>query len=375
MLSFPLSEKTISNLRELSSQAAVLSASLRSLSEEEKEAIHCFARVSQIGASTRIENAVLTDSEVLWIDTLLSKSAKPTAFKEEEKRIEDKLSKDKERSIEEVAGCRNMLLLIYEQGKDFFPFTESDLRGFHKELLQFYPSANHYLGKYKTVTNSVIERNHQTGEERIVFKTADPGPITDVVMKELVQWYNENHSGNPWTFAVACEFVYRFLSIHPFQDGNGRLSRGLFLLVLLQSPDLGLSQIARYVAIDRQIERHRREYYYVLQKCSGGRFYEAPNEYKIEFFLNFMIKMMNLAFRDIEVYRKRYAVIKKLSLSALKVLDCFKEFPEKRLQVKEIAGQTDLPTRTVSHVTQILLKSELIQSGGQGAGTYYQVIF
>ncbi|MGV8949280.1 MAG: hypothetical protein ACOH2E_07980 [Candidatus Paracaedibacter sp.] len=71
-----------------------------------------------IGASTRIENAQLTDSEVNWLDTILSEDGKTTALDQNRALIEDKLSKDRERSIEKVAGCRAMLLLIYEDYKD-----------------------------------------------------------------------------------------------------------------------------------------------------------------------------------------------------------------------------------------------------------------
>ena len=68
-----------------------------------------------------------------------------------------------------------------------------------------------------------------------MFQTADAGPITTSAMKDLVGWYNEILPLSPWTIEITLEFVYRFLAIHPFQDGNGRLGRGLFLLSLLQS--------------------------------------------------------------------------------------------------------------------------------------------
>ena len=88
-----------------------------------------------------------------------------------------------------------------------------------------------------------------------------------------------------------------------------------------------------------------------------------------------MMKMIALAFEDVGVYRERYASVQELSKSALQVLECFKEFPEKRLQVKDIALETGLPTRTVSHAVQILLKNKLIQKQGQSSSTRYQVIF
>ena len=375
MLSYQIDEKLSFQLRDLSNKIAVSSALLSGLPDAEREAIHHFARVSQVGASTRIENAVLTDSEVNWIDTLLSKDAHVTAFQDKRRMIIDKLSKDRERSIEEVVGCRDMLLLIYEQGRDFFPLTETIIRALHQQLLKFHPPAHHYLGKYKTATNSVVERNVKTGTQRTVFQTADPGPMTDTAMRKLIDWYNGALSKYPWTLAVACEFVFRFLAIHPFQDGNGRLGRGLFLLSLLHSSDEPLANSARYIAIDRQIERHRPEYYFVLQQCSGGKFNQDSREYHVEHFLKYMLKIMNLALNDIEVYRKRYEVIAKLPDSALQVLECLKEYPERRLQTKDMSKSTGRPHRTLNHAIRSLLKNSLIQKRGQGSATRYQIVF
>ncbi len=375
MLSFVLGEKIQLKIKELHEDMAIAWREISALTEDEKESLHQIARVSQIGASTRIENAVLTDAEVDWIDTLLSATPRPTAFEEEFRRIENKLSKDKERSFEEVAGCRNMLLLIYERGREFFPFTEMDLRGLHQELLRFYPPASHYLGSYKTVTNSVVERNHRTGAERVVFKTAEPGPITAAAVTDLMQWYNATLPQYPWTIAVACEFVYRFLAIHPFQDGNGRISRGLFALALLQSSDPILAGLVRYLPIDRHIERHRAEYYAVLQRCSGGVFHHDPTAYRIEYFLEFMLRVMRGAVKDVAVHRERYRIMRDLSPAAQQVLQCFREHPETRLQTKDLIALTQLPRRTVNHALKTLAAASLIRSQGQGAGTRYQIIF
>lgn len=328
-----------------------------------------------VGASTRIENAVLTDPEIDWIDTVLTKDGHPSAFAKNLDLIENKLSKDRERSIEEVVGCRDLLLLVYEQSGDFFPLTESVLRGFHHELLKYYPGASHHLGRYKTVTNSVVERNAKTGEERAVFQTADPGPLTETAMSDLVSWYNQALPTNPWGVAVACELVFRFLAIHPFQDGNGRLGRALFLLALLQSPDKDVSQVARYIAIDRQIERHKREYYAALQRSSSGKYHQDPTEYRYEYFLNYMIKVLKLALDDIAVYRKTYAAIQSLSPAAKAVLEGLKGYPEKRLSTKDLLELTRLPRRTVVYSLGTLIKFGLIQRYGQGAGVRYQIVF
>ncbi len=328
-----------------------------------------------VGSSTRIENAILTDSEVDWIDSILSKDGKKTSFDAHKNQIEDKLSKDKERSIEEVAGCRTLLLLIYEQAKEYLPASEFILRSLHGALLQHYSKAGVSKGVYKDKPNSVVEENHDTGGKKSIFKTADPGITTQMAMKELVDWYNVAIKDEPWPVAVASEFVYRFLSIHPFQDGNGRLGRALFLMSLLHCSNEKLAKVVYYLAVDRHIERHKEEYYIVLNQCSDGKYRADPKEYKIEFFLKYMIKVLIGAMDDIDFYAARAKAYKKLPESAIAVLNCFREKAETKIKTKVIVEITGLPKRTVTSSLKILTDRKFIARYGQGAATYYQLIF
>lgn len=375
MLSFELTPDLVAPLKALNQTITTRFNWISSLSDEEKSALHRFARVSTIGASTRIENAVLTDAEVHWMDTVISQDARPTAFQTAQAAIENKLSKDRERSIEEVAGCRHMLMLIYGEHTTLFPLTGHALRGLHQTLMAFYPPARPYAGQYKTVSNSVIERNWTLHTERMVLETADPGPITETAMRDLLDWYNDTLPKEPWSIAVAAEFVFRFLAIHPFQDGNGRMGRALFLLVLLQSPDAPLAELAPYLAIDREIEKHRHDYYAVLERCSGGRFSQDPRTYAIAYFLRFMCLMVEKACTNLSVCHDRFVAIQKLSETARAVLACFHDYPETRLQTKTLIAHLKLPRRTLIHALTALLKHGLIQKQGQGAGTRYQLVF
>ena len=131
--------------------------------------------ISNIGASTRIENAVLTDREVEWVDTILQKDGKTTAFEENKIFILDKLAKDRERSVEEVVGCRQILSTVYLQAKELFPLTEAIIRGLHQDLLRYDPRAANYAGGYKTSPNRVLFVNYQTGEQRVVLDPSPPG--------------------------------------------------------------------------------------------------------------------------------------------------------------------------------------------------------
>jgi Fic family protein len=207
------------------------------------------------------------------------------------------------------------------------------------------------------------------------LETSPPGPITEAAMRDLVGWYNDILPAHAWTVAVAVEFVFRFLAIHPFQDGNGRIARGLFLLALLQSPDESLRAVAPYLPIDRHIEKQREDYYITLRRCSGGKFHLDPSIYEYDPFLRFMIKVLNSSLDNIELYRKRYESLRALPPAAVTVLNCFKERPETRLQTREIVEDTGFARSTITDALRLLTKQGLIQRLGRGAGVRYQLVF
>jgi len=375
MLSFTPGQKLENELRVLQGFLVETYKNIEDLSPEEAKYLHRFALISNIGASTRIENAVLTDQEVEWVDTILQKNGKTTAFQENKIFILDKLKKDGDRSVEEVVGCRQILSTVYIQAKELFPLTETIIRGLHHDLLGYYPQAENFAGGYKKTPNRVIFINHKTGEQGVALDPSPPGIITSTAMADLVKWYNLNIRENPWPLLVATEFVFRFLAIHPFQDGNGRLGRALFILTLLQSDDKYLKAITPYIAIDRHIEQNRSLYYVTLHQCSEGKFYDDPKKYKIELLAWFFIKILRSSLSDVEVYRNRYAKLQKLSESAQAVLNCFKSSPEKRLKVSDIEKEAVMPRRTIQYALQTLTKKTFIQKLGQGAGTRYKQIF
>ncbi len=375
MLSFQIDKKMTRQLMGLNEQVAEKHAFLKTLPKDEKAHIHRYARISMVGASTRIENAILTNNEIDWLDSILSRDGKRTALEVHGREIQNKLSKDKKRSVQEVVGCRTVLLLIYEQAQDYLPLTEFTLRSLHNELLRYDLRPGIKKGDYKDQSNSVIEKNHNTGEKRIVFQTADPGVATQMAMKELVEWYNKAIREEPWPLAVSCELVYRFLAIHPFQDGNGRLGRAMLLMSLLHCSHKKLAEVAYYLAIDRHIERHKEEYYIILNQCSGGSYQVDPTQYKIEYFVKYMIKILQESMDDIDFYADRVKHYKKLPPSAIGILACFKEKAEEKIKTKELLKKTGLPRRTITNALETLVEKKFIARYGQGAATYYQLIF
>ena len=375
MLSFIPSNKMENELKRLQGLFVETYQELEGLSPDESRYLHRFALISNVGASTRIENAVLTDQEIEWIDTVLNKDGKVTAFEDKRTAILDKLSKDRERSVEEVVGCRQVLTTVYLQANELFPLTEAVIRGLHHDLLRYHAKTAGHAGGYKTAPNRVISINHDTGEERVVLDPSPPGVITSTAMAELVQWYNNTIREYPWTLLVAAEFVFRFLAIHPFQDGNGRLGRALFILALFQSDDKYLSGITPYIAIDRHVEQNRPLYYTVLHKCSGGKFQAEPTQYQLEPLAWFFMKTMESSLADVKFYRRKYAGLQKLSASAQAVLDCFRSSPEKRLKVAEIVEETGLARRTVQYALKTLTSQHFLQLLGRGPGSRYQLVF
>jgi len=375
MLSFTPSQKIENRLKILQGLLAETYKDLEALSPDETRYIHRCAFISNIGASTRIENAVLTDQEIEWVDTTLNNHGNATAFEEKKSFILDKLSKDRERSVEEVVGCRQVLTTVYLQADELFPLSEVTIRGLHHDLLRYYPKASSYAGGYKTAPNRVVSINHETGEERVVLEPSPPGIITATAMAELTNWYNTAIQDYPWPILVATEFVFRFLAIHPFQDGNGRLGRALFILALFHSGDKYLTSITPNLAIDRHIEQNHTLYYSILHQCSEGKFKADHTQYKLEPLAWFFINILESSLADIEIYRKRYNNLQKLSESASTVLNCFRSSPEKRLKVADIVEKTGLPRRTIQYALKTLTKQELLQILGRGAGSRYQLVF
>lgn len=375
MLSFKPGLKLEHELKHLQNGMVEKYNSLVDITAREAEYLQHSSFISNIGASTRIEHAVLTDHEIDWIDTTLKKDSRTTSFESNKDFILDKLSKDRERSVEEVVGCRQVLSTVYQQSKNMIPLTNAIIRALHHDLLRYYPPGLVYAGGFKTSPNRVVFINHETGEERIVLDPAPPGMITETAMADLIHWYNQTILEYPWPLLVATEFVFRFLAIHPFQDGNGRLGRALFILALMQSDDRFLKGLTPYIAIDRHIEQNRSQYYAILHKCSSGKFYPDSENYELEPLAWFFIKIMNASLADIDLYRKRYVDVQKLSESAATVLKGFRSSPEKRLRVADMVKATGLPRRTVQYALKGLTEKELIQRLGQGAGTRYRLIF
>ncbi len=156
--------------------------------------------------------------------------------------------------------------MISESYEDI-AISESSLKNLHNILLKYSKKDERYKGDYKQQSNAV-EARLPDGTRQIIFQTTEAGFPTQGAMRLLIDWYLNDNETHP--LAKCALFAYEFVSIHPFQDGNGRLSRLLSTLLLLKH---GYKWI-QYTSFEHEIELRKTEYYRVLRSCQA----QMPNE-------------------------------------------------------------------------------------------------
>ena len=218
------------------------------------------ATIESIGSSTRIEGGTLTDSE---IKELLNNV---------------KITELKTRDHQEVIGYYDTLELIYDNS-DSIPLTENYIKQFHKNLLRHSDKDTRHRGQYKSLSNKVVA-NYPGGVQKVIFNTTD-AHLVESEMNLLINWTNEQFKKTEiHPLIIIAHFIYEFLSIHPFQDGNGRLSRLLTTLLLLQNDYLFI----QYVSFENLIEKSKKEYYQALMEGQKNRGKENENILKWNLF-------------------------------------------------------------------------------------------
>jgi Fic family protein len=298
------------------------------------------ATVRSVGASTRIEGSRMTDDEV---EVLISNLA---------------ISKLEERDQQEVAGYFEALELIAESFRDM-EITENNLKHLHNTLMKHSEKDGWHKGNYKQHSN-VVEANNPDGSKQVIFKTTEPGFATEDAMSKLIAWYQSDTQTFP--LIKAAVFVYEFLSIHPFQDGNGRLSRLLGTLLLLRH---GYSWI-QYVSFEHEIENQKSEYYRILMQCQRQRPGEEVSSWVI-FFLDCLKNIQTQLIAKLEVQTKSW----RLSQREKKIYSFIENHPGSKSG--EIAEKLNIPLPTVKRILTDLVKNKLLAIFGAGAGTNYSI--
>lgn len=238
------------------------------------------ATVESIGSSTRIEGATMTDGEVKGlIDSV-------------------KVASLKTRDEQEVFGYYEVLSLILDS-YDAIEIRESHIHHLHKQLLQVSSKDDNHRGNYKQVSNRVVA-NYPEGKQKVIFHTTAPF-LVQSEMESLVSWTNarfEQEDLHPLMTISA--FVYEFLSIHPYQDGNGRLSRLLTTLLLLKKG----YDFMQYASMEFEIEKRKKEYYKALM---SGQQKRGSDQEVIDKWVLFFLDTLEEAIKKLE---SRYEKIK-----------------------------------------------------------------
>lgn len=300
--------------------------------------LKAIATVRSVGASTRIEGSKMTDEEV---EALIEKI---------------KISKLEERDEQEVAGYFDALDTIADSYRDI-EITEGNLQNLHKILMAHSKKDEWHRGGYKKVSNAV-EASHVDGTKKIVFRTTEPGLPTQDAMKKLLEWYHSDTDTIP--IVKASLFVYEFLSIHPFQDGNGRLSRLLGTLLLLK---YGYTWI-QYVSFEHEIENRKTEYYKVLMQTQKQRPGEKVDEW-VTFFLNCLLNIQEQLMQKLKTSNSS----EQLSSKGKRMLTFIENHPGSKSG--EIAKKLNIPLPTVKKTLTAMVENKVISKNGVGAGTNY----
>lgn len=302
------------------------------------------ATIESIGSSTRIEGGTLTNSEIKELLNNL------------------KITKLKTRDQQEVIGYYDTLELIYDNFENI-PLTDNYIKQLHQNLLKHSDKDTRHRGQYKSLSNKVVA-NYPGGVQKVIFNTTNVH-LVESEMNSLINWTNkqfEKQEIHP--LIIIAHFIYEFLSIHPFQDGNGRLSRLLTTLLLLQKDYLFI----QYVSFENLIEKSKKEYYQALMEGQKNRNKKNENISKwIVFFLDKLNELTQKLEAKYDIFKskggylnERQKLIKEFLLEnqPLKLSDIVKKFE-------------NININTIKKDLQYLKKEQVITSIGKGKGTVY----
>ena len=317
---------------------------LGTLAPERLSVLRHVATIESIGSSTRIEGSKLSDREV---EKLLSNL---------------EINSFRTRDEQEVAGYAAVMETVFMNWKEI-ALSENHIKQLHSDLLKYSGKDERHRGEYKKLDNHV-EAFDETGKRiGIVFQTATPFD-TPRLMTELVEWTNtalvENRHHPLITVAV---FIVTFLEIHPFQDGNGRLSRTLTTLLLLRAGYLYVP----YSSLESVIEQSKDNYYLALRRTQGTIRSETPDW---EPWILFFLRVLQQQKRTLEVkVEKENLMQKSLPDLSLQILDTIRSHG--RTTLGAAVAATGGNRNTVKRHLQKLVANGYLLKLGRGRATWY----
>lgn len=302
------------------------------------------ATIESIGSSTRIEGSKLLDSE---IEKLLS-NAKHESFQT--------------RDEQEVGGYALVCQEICDHYESI-PFSENMIKQLHASLLQYTDKDVRHRGEYKKIPIRIEAFDSEKKSVGIIFETTSPLE-TPFKMQELITWTNEAFQKRLFhPLIIIGFFVLIFLAIHPFQDGNGRLSRLLTTLLMLKSGYL----YTPYSSLESIIEANKESYYLALQKSQKSWQNQQP---EWNYWLLFFLRALHHQKRHLEAkLEKEHLLLTNLSELSQNILDVLSSHG--RLGISEMEALTQANRNTLKKTLAMLVKDLYITKHGVGKGSWY----
>ncbi|MEI6458291.1 MAG: Fic family protein [Pseudomonadota bacterium] len=313
------------------------------LAPERLGALRRVATIESIGSSTRIEGSRLTDREV---EALLGRlNIKAFATRDEQ----------------EVAGYAEVMETVFQSWADI-PLTERHLKQLHRDLLRYSEKDERHRGEYKTLRNDVAAFDSDGKMIGIVFETATPFD-TPRKMSELLAWLEDVRANNrQHPLLIVAVFTVVFLALHPFQDGNGRLSRILTTLLLLQA---GYAYVP-YSSLESVIENSKEGYYLALRQTQSTLNSNTPDwQPWLLFFLRALQQQKRRLATKVE--REKSAIT--LTDLAVKILDYAREHG--RVTTRDMVREHGASANTLKSTFGSLVEKRLLVRRGGGRSTWY----
>ena len=297
------------------------------------------AKIQSTSSSNKIEGIYTTDKR---INEIVNQKLEP-----------------KNRNEEEIAGYRDVLSLIHEN-YNFIDITQNTILQLHRDLYKY--TGYSYGGKFKNSQNYIEEENEK-GEKKIRFTPLSPVE-TPIAIEDLCKNYNELVNNESCDLLVLIPiFILDFVSIHPFNDGNGRMSRLLTLLLLYKANYL----VGKYISIEKIIEETKDSYYDTLEK-SSVKWHDNENDYS--YFVEYYLGIILNAYKEFD---SRINIVENKKVTAYdRIIDIFKAniIPIDKAYI--INKCPDLSETTIERSLNKLLKEDKIVKISGGRYTKYK---
>ncbi len=316
---------------------------LGNLAPERLDALKKVATVESVGSSTRIEGAKLTDREVEQLLAGLD------------------IGSFHSRDEEEVAGYAEVMSLVFGSFREL-PVTENHIKQLHSILLNYSSKDVRHRGEYKKLPNNVEAFDRNGKSLGVIFETATPFD-TPKEMTALTDWTNRSlHAGELHPLLIIAVFIVCFLTIHPFQDGNGRLSRILTTLLLLQC---GYAYVP-YCSLESIIEQNKDRYYLALRKAQKTL---KTDDSELEAWLAFFLRCLKTQKDNLTKKIKWEKIMLNLPELSEQILSIVKEHG--RATISDIGAITRANRNTIKVRLRELVTDGFLEKHGKAKGTWY----